>query len=178
MRLMKFEDFVNERWAIDTPIHHRIAAGVAIIYDNKILLVRPSVSIEKLNDLDQKEATQLIESQKLGIPKGKLDSHDEDPMEAALRELEEETSIRLTSDMLDQHPLDVHFYKNGKFDGRLIYFLCEISDLNEIGLTSLEIPSQNLQAEEVNWGGFLSAEEAYPLMSPGQMLILDRHLNK
>jgi 8-oxo-dGTP pyrophosphatase MutT (NUDIX family) len=166
MRLLKFEDFVNERWAIDMPVERRIAAGVAMIYDNKILLVRPSGSSPDKSNL--------------GIPKGKLDSYDEDPMEAALRELAEETSIELSPEQLDPTPHQVLFYKHGEPDGKLIYFVCEISDLSEIGLSSesLELPTDQLQAEEVSWGGFLSADDAYPKMSHGQMIILDRHLIK
>lgn len=164
MGLLKFNDFVNERWAIDTPLEYRIAAGVAIIWDNKILLVHPTNS-------SWKKPT-------LGIPKGKLDRYDEDPMDAALRELEEETSIILSPDRLDPEPNEVIFYKNGKMDGRLIYFVCNIDDLSEIGLDSGRLPKSNLQAEEVDWAGFLSAEEAYPKMSNGQLIILDRHLNK
>lgn len=166
MRILKFEDFVNERWATDTPLEKRIAAGVALIYDNKILLVSPTGSNpDKPN---------------LGIPKGKLDNHDEDPMEAALRELSEETSIQLSPDQLNPDPHQVIFYKHGEPDGKLIYFLCEISDLSEIGLSgdSLELPIEDLQEEEVSWGGFLSADQAYPRMNSGQMIILDRHLIK
>lgn len=162
MGILKFDEFVNERWAIDTPDEHKIAAGVAIIWDNKILLVHPT-------NASWKKPT-------LGIPKGKLDRPDEDPMEAALRELMEETSISLSPDQLDSEPHQVIFYKNGKMDGRLIYFICNISDPSEIGIESGRLPKSNLQAEEVDWAGFLSANEAYPKMSTSQLIILDRHL--
>jgi 8-oxo-dGTP pyrophosphatase MutT (NUDIX family) len=164
MSILNFNDFINERWAIDMPVEHRIAAGVALIYNNKILLVHPT------NSSWQKPT--------LGIPKGKLDRHDEDPMDAALRELEEETGIKLTPDQLDPTSHSVTFFKNGQADGRLIYFICEIFDLSEIGLTSERIPTSHLQVEEVDWGGFLSADEAYPKMSNSQLIILDRHLTK
>ena len=164
MGILKFNEFVNERWAIDTPLEHRIAAGVAIIYDNKILLVHPT-------NASWKKPT-------LGIPKGKLDNYSEDPIDAALRELEEETSIVLLPEQLDSEPNEVIFYKNGKLDGKLIYFTCFISDLSEIGLSSERLPKSSLQAEEVDWGGFLSADDAYPKMSNGQLIILDRHLEK
>lgn len=162
MGILKFNEFVNERWAIDTPTEHRVAAGVAIIWDSKLLLVHPTNS-------SWKKPT-------LGIPKGKLDRPDEDPMDAALRELMEETSISLSPDQLDSEPHQVLFYKNGKADGRLIYFICNITDLSEIGLDSARLPKANLQAEEVDWGGFLSAKDAYPKMSTSQLIILDRHL--
>lgn len=164
MAILKFTEFINERWAIDMPVEHRIAAGVVLIYNNKILLVHPTNS-------SWKKPT-------LGIPKGKLDRYDEDPMDAALRELEEETGITLTPDQLDSRPHDIIFWKDGKPDGKMIYFICEIQDLSEIGLTSERLPKGQLQAEEVDWGGFLSADEAYPKMSNSQLIILDRHLTK
>ena len=68
--------------------------------------------------------------------------------------------------------------KKGKVEKQLIYFLHEINDLAEIGMTSLRIPKSQLQAEEIDWAGFLDAKESYPKMSQWQMLILDRHLNK
>lgn len=164
MSILKFTEFINERWAIDMPVEHRIAAGVALIYNNKILLVHPTNS-------SWKKPT-------LGIPKGKLDRLDEDPMDAALRELEEETGIKLTPDQLESTPYDITFWKGGKADGTLIYFICEISDLSEIGLTSERLPKSHLQAEEVDWGGFLSSDDAYSKMNNSQLLILDRHLTK
>lgn len=162
--MLNFNDFVNERWAIDMPEEHRVAAGVAIIWDNKILLVHPT-------NASWRKPT-------LGIPKGKLDRPDEEPILAALRELEEETSIVLSPDQLDPESHQVIFYKNGKPDGRLIYFVCNIEDLSEIGLDSERLPKSTLQEEEVDWAGFLSADDAYPKISTSQLIILDRHLTK
>lgn len=164
MGMLNFNDFVNERWAIDMPEEHRVAAGVAIIWDNKILLVHPT-------NASWRKPT-------LGIPKGKLDRPDEEPILAALRELEEETSIVLSQDQLDPESHQVIFYKNGKPDGRLIYFVCNIEDLSEIGLDSERLPKSTLQEEEVDWAGFLSADDAYPKISTSQLIILDRHLTK
>jgi 8-oxo-dGTP pyrophosphatase MutT (NUDIX family) len=164
MGMLNFNDFVNERWAIDMPEEHRVAAGVAIIWDNKILLVHPT-------NASWRKPT-------LGIPKGKLDRPDEEPILAALRELEEETSIVLSPDQLDPESHQVIFYKNGKPDGRLIYFVCNIEDLSEIGLDSERLPKSTLQEEEVDWAGFLSADDAYPKISTSQLIILDRHLTK
>ena len=162
MGMLNFNDFVNERWAIDMPEEHRVAAGVAIIWDNKILLVHPT-------NASWRKPT-------LGIPKGKLDRPDEEPILAALRELEEETSIVLSQDQLDPESHQVIFYKNGKPDGRLIYFVCNIEDLSEIGLDSERLPKSTLQEEEVDWAGSLSADDAYPKISTSQLIILDRHL--
>jgi 8-oxo-dGTP pyrophosphatase MutT (NUDIX family) len=164
MGILNFNEFVNERWAIDMPEEHRVAAGVAIIWNNKILLVHPT-------NASWRKPT-------LGIPKGKLDRPDEEPILAALRELEEETSIVLSQDQLDPESHQVIFYKNGKPDGRLIYFVCNIEDLSEIGLDSERLPKSTLQEEEVDWAGFLSADDAYPKISTSQLIIIDRHLTK
>jgi 8-oxo-dGTP pyrophosphatase MutT (NUDIX family) len=160
--MLNFNDFVNERWGIDVPVENRRAAGIALIYDNKILLLHPTNSSWKKSTC--------------GIPKGKLEQ-DEDPFDGALRELEEETSIRLDPQQVDPNPHRVDFYnKKNEADGFLIYYVCRISDLSEIGLSSERLSKSQLQLEEVDWGKFVSAEEAYPIISRSQMIILDRHL--
>jgi 8-oxo-dGTP pyrophosphatase MutT (NUDIX family) len=161
MEILKFNDFINERWAEDTPVHTRIAAGVAIIYNNRILLVHPT-------NASWKKGT-------CGIPKGKLELG-EDPMTGAIRELAEETGINITPDRLDPEQHVVDFYRESKKNGRLIYFICNIQDLSEINLDSERIPKSQLQAEEVDWAKFVSAQDAYPITSRSQLIILDRHL--
>ena len=164
MEILKFSDFINEKWSIDTPVKNRIAAGVVVIYNNKILLIHPT------NSSWQKSTC--------GIPKGKLDPG-ENPMDGALRELEEETGIILSPSQLDpeQHRLDFYNHKN-KVDGHLLYFICIIDDLSEIGLSSEILPKSQLQEEEVDWGKFVSWDEAYAITARSQLIILDRHLSK
>jgi 8-oxo-dGTP pyrophosphatase MutT (NUDIX family) len=136
-------------------------AGVAIIFENKLLLIHPT------NSSWQKSV--------LGIPKGHLEAG-EDPMQGALRELFEETGIRLDSSQLNPEVETVDLYQGQEKSGQLIYFVCQISDLSEIGLTSLRVDKSKLQLEEVDWAGFLSAKEAYPKINRSQLIILDRHL--
>jgi len=160
--MLTFDDFLNERWGEEVPLSNRRAAGVAIIWNNKILLIHPTNSSWKKSTC--------------GIPKGKLEPG-EDPLTGALRELEEETGVRLSPDQLDSESHSVDFYnRKNEVDGALIYFICEISDLSEIGLTSDRLPKNQLQLEEVDWGKFVSAEEAYPIINRNQIIILDRHL--
>lgn len=156
---------LNEEWKdVDDTIEDKVA-GVCIIYDNKVLLVHPT------NASWQKRT--------LGIPKGKVEKG-EDVLTGAIRELKEETGIELDASTLANHePYVCDLYdKKGKVEKQLIYFLYEIDDLSKIGMTSLRIPKSQLQAEEIDWAGFLDAKESYPKMSQWQMLILDRHLNK
>jgi 8-oxo-dGTP pyrophosphatase MutT (NUDIX family) len=160
--MLRFKDFLNERWGKDMLPEDRRAAGVAIVWENRILLVHPTNS-------SWKKAT-------CGIPKGKLEPG-EDPVSGALRELEEETGIVLNENQLESESYSVDFYNGkGEPDGSLIYFVCSISDLAEIGLDSDRVPKSQLQLEEVDWGKFVSAEEAYPICTRNQLIIIDRHI--
>jgi 8-oxo-dGTP pyrophosphatase MutT (NUDIX family) len=97
-------------------------------------------------------------------------------MQGALRELFEETGIRLDPSQLNPEVETVDLYKDQEKSGQLIYFVCQIRDLSEIGLTSLKVDKSQLQLEEVDWAGFLGAKEAYPKITRSQLIILDRHL--
>ena len=161
--MLSFTDFLNEKWGETVHAKDRRAAGIALIWENKILLIHPTNSSWKKSTC--------------GIPKGKLEPG-EDSLSGALRELEEETGIVLQESQLNPDPHKVDFYNHkNEVDGHLIYFVCEISDLSEIGLTSDRLPKDQLQLEEVDWGKFVSAEDAYPIISRNQMIILDRHLH-
>lgn len=160
MAVLNFSDFVNEGARAN---RKRMAAGVAIIYDNKILLIHPTNSSWKKSTC--------------GIPKGGLEPG-EDPFEAALREVQEETGIMLSPDQVDREPHRIDFYNSrNEISGHMIYFVCPIQDLSEIGLESERVPKSQLQLEEVDWGKFVSPQEAYPIVSREQLIILDRHLS-
>lgn len=161
--MLNFKDFLNERLGDNIQSTHRNAAGITLIWNNKILLIHPTNSSWKKSTC--------------GIPKGKLEVG-EDALSGALRELKEETGITLDPSQINPEPYKVDFYnRRNEVDGHLIYFVCEINDLSEIGLSSDRLPKSQLQLEEVDWGKFISVEEAYPLISRNQMIILDRHLN-
>lgn len=152
MEILNFNDYLGEGKKFSR------AAGVAILYNNKILLVHPTGGSWKTGTC--------------GIPKGKIEDG-EDEIDAALRETYEETGIVLDQRQLDPSPEVVDIpYKNKQ----LIYFICKIRDLSEIGLTTERVPKSQLQRSEIDWAGFVPREEAYPLMSQGQLIILDRHL--
>jgi 8-oxo-dGTP pyrophosphatase MutT (NUDIX family) len=162
MALLRFDDFLNEREGVREGKGKKVAAGIAAIYNNKILLIHPT------NSSWQKSTC--------GIPKGGIEPH-EDTMEAAIREFREETGIIVSPDMLDPEPHKVIFYNSKmKETGQMIYYVCPISDLSELELETERVPSDQLHLEEVDWGKFVSAEEAYPIMSRAQLIILDRHL--
>lgn len=158
MLIKKFDDFINE----SSEDISNLAAGVAIIYDNKILLVHPTGASWQRGTC--------------GIPKGSM-KEGEDPLESALRELEEETGITLSPDQLEKAAHSVEIYSKRRNTVRLLtYFLCKIDDLSQIGLSSERVPKDQLQLEEVDWAKFVTAEEAYPIITQAQLIILDRHL--
>ena len=161
MKILKFDGFINE---VAMRLALKRTAGVTLIHDNKILLVHPTNSGWKRGTC--------------GIPKGGMEPNEE-PIEAALRELREETGIVLSESDLLPGPEVVNFYnKDGEVKGQLTYFVAPIADLSRIGLTSLKVPKSQLQTEEIDWAKFVSPEEAYPITARGQMIILDRHLKR
>ncbi len=154
MKIKAFSEFLAESSAgHDT-------AGVAILYNQKILLVHPTNG----------SWVRPI----MGIPKGKVEAG-EDLMNAALRELSEETGIYLSPDKLELPVQTVEVYdKDGQYKNALHYFVFRIEDLSEIELESLTIPKSQLQAEEIDWAGFIDIKEAYSKVSRAQLIILDR----
>lgn len=154
MNIKQFSEFLTE------PKKQRDSAGVAIVYDGKLLLVHPTNS-------GWSRAT-------LGIPKGEIEEG-EDIQLAAIRELKEETGIQLSADQLDStvHTVDL-FNKSNKYLRSIHYFVCRIHGLSEIGLDSTRVPKTQLQQEEVDWAGFIDIKEAYSKVTRSQLIILDR----
>lgn len=158
MKILKFNQYLMEN--SKSKRAKSDAAGVAIIYNNKILLIHPT-------NASWQRGT-------CGIPKGGIEPGEEH-IDAALRELREETGIILDPTQLDPSPESIDI-QGKKSDWTLIYYICKIKDLSEIGLTSERLPDGMLQLEEIDWGKFVTAKEAYPIMTRAQLLILDRHL--
>lgn len=155
MGVSSFDRFVNEKAE-----KVRLTAGVAIVCNKKLLLVHPTNS-------GWKKGT-------CGIPKGKVEPG-EDLMEAAIRELLEETGISIRKDQMSKSPETVNFYsKGGTLNGQLTYYVAKIGSPSEIGLSDLKVPKNMLQLEEVDWAKFVDSATAYPIVSRGQLIIIDR----
>ena len=138
-----------------------VAAGVAITFEGKVLLVHPTGASWKTSAV--------------GIPKGGI-QNGEDTLTAAIRELKEETGISISPSLLaDKEMQSVDKYNNkGDLIQVLTYYVLPIKDLSEIGMTALKIDKSNLQLEEIDWAGFIDINDAYPLIHRGQLIILDR----
>ena len=124
------------------------SAGIILILKgNKVLLCHPSNSRW---------------SGTYSFPKGGIEDG-ESTLDAALRELREETSIIVSKNqILDiENPITVYYEnKNGIKYKSITLYTVHINDVSEIGLDSEIIPKERLQIEEVDWAGFLNKEQS------------------
>ena len=106
------------------------SAGLAIIYDKKILLL---------------QASERKFGKSYGLPKGKLEDG-ETNLEAAIRETQEECGVNVPIDMIDKKE---HYYsfisRQHKFKKIVTYFIVKVDSLSQIGLDSIIIPKGQLQ---------------------------------
>ena len=111
----------------------KISAGLAIIYDNKVLLCH---------------TTNRGWYGSYGIPKGGIEKG-ESKLDAAIRETKEEVGIRVPKNLIDKtehtFTLTTRKYKYTKI---VYYFIVNISDLSQIGLKDLRVPKKQLQLKE------------------------------
>lgn len=124
-----------------------ISAGIAILYNNKILLCHPT-SLPWVNSFS--------------IPKGGVDDG-ETLLEAAIRETKEEVGINIDPDQISNldDPIEVlYINKSGKLFKKAYVFIVKITSLSEIQSDSEVLEKSRLQASEVDWAGFLDVEEA------------------
>jgi ADP-ribose pyrophosphatase YjhB (NUDIX family) len=132
------------------------SAGLAIIYQNKILLVKP---------------TDARWWKSYGIPKGHVEDG-ESFIDAAIREVKEEIGIEIPKFMIGEEN-ELFYTRKEKKWKRIAYFYVLISDLSDIGLESEILPKEMLQAEEIEWAGFVPFEEARSRMIPSMLEIID-----
>lgn len=136
-----------KRWT-DYTTELKISAGIVLILNKKkILLVHP---------------TKAKWYETYSVPKGGIESGESD-IDAAIRELREETSIELNPNLISNpsNPIEI-FYENkqGKKYKKLILFTVYISKVEDIGLKSEGVDRMKLQLSEVDWCGFLDKKEA------------------
>jgi 8-oxo-dGTP pyrophosphatase MutT (NUDIX family) len=159
-KVKDFDSFMNESQEDIDPTLDKHVAGIAITWENKILVVHPT------NGSWQNSA--------YGIPKGGIEKGEEH-IDAAIRELREETGIIVRPSDLDlEIQVANHFGKDGKVKSQLIYFTMNIDSPSQIGLEDHRVPKTQLQLEEVDWAGFIDIDKVYSKMHRSQMIILDR----
>lgn len=128
------------------------SAGLVVICKGEIMLVHP---------------TGAVHSETCSIPKGKMEVG-EKPEQAAIREFEEETGLKLKVKLNPQTP---YFTINTPVRN-LHFFVVEIDSYADLGMAGANVEKSKLQAKEVDWAGFVSFKEAYNRMSPYQLPIL------
>lgn len=124
----------------------KISAGTCIIYQNKILFCHPTNG----------SWVGTYSPAKGGVDEG------EELIDAAIRETKEEIGITITKEQISNldKPIEVIYYTKKKAIHKIVYlFLVKINSLQEIGLQSEIVPKEQLQVEEVDWAGFLNADE-------------------
>lgn len=124
------------------------SAGVIIILqDNRMLLIHP---------------TNHKWTNSFSFPKGGIDKG-EKRIDAAIRELREETSIGVEISQIEnpEEPIVIEYTdKLGNIYKKVYLYIVRIDDISEIGLKSEILSETDLQLEEVDWAGFLNIEEA------------------
>lgn len=141
----------------------KYSAGLAIIYDNKILLGH---------------TTGRGWYASYGIPKGGIELS-ESKLEAAIRETYEEIGIKVPLSMIDktEHTFALTSHKH-KYSKVVYYYIVKVNDLKDIGLSDLKVPKRQLQTEEIDWAGFLDYTEAKKRVMKSQAAVIDNLLSK
>lgn len=122
----------------------KIAAGIILRYNNKLLLCHP---------------TNASYTNSFSFPKGGVEEG-EDLMEAAIRECWEETGIKVDKNKLSTNYVVNYFNKKQtNITKQVTLFLATVKKLSDINLVSEVIPTSQLQLDEIDWAGFLTKSE-------------------
>lgn len=141
----------------------KTSAGLAIIYDNKVLLAH---------------TTNRGWYGSYGIPKGGIEDG-ESKLDAAIRETQEEVGIKVPRKLIDttEHTFTLTTRKY-KYTKIVYYYIVKIDDLSQIGLKDLRIPKKQLQVEEVDWAGFIDYKEAMKRVMKSQLPVINNLVGK
>lgn len=139
-----------KKWFDYDPFKDRmkVSGGIILILNkSKILLVHPSKA-------------KWYET--YSVPKGGV-NEGESEIDAAIRELQEETSLIVTKDMITnpKDPIIIEYQnKQGKKYKKLVLFTVYINNISEVGMEKETMDKSKLQLKEVDWCGFLDKKEA------------------
>lgn len=137
------------------------SAGIAIIYDGKVLMAH---------------ATNSPWYRSWMPPKGKIEEGETEE-EAACREVEEECGITVDPSMLGvRHVIPYTKGSGGKKYKEVYMFECRIDSLKDLGIPNLikgELPSYMLQEDEVSNARFMGYEECKIRALPRYIPMID-----
>jgi len=121
------------------------SAGIAIIYDNNILLGHPTGSGDDM----------------WGIPKGKIEKG-ENNISASIRETYEEVGLDIPDNLIKDLKWNTITYKNAKNKSykKVHYCVLKIESLDIIDMNDLIIDDKNLEKREIDKCLFMSKKEA------------------
>lgn len=150
--IQQFEQFINEQ-ALET----RYSAGLAIVFDGKVLLGH---------------STGRKSNTGFGISKGGIDDG-ESVIEAAIRETIEEFGIKVPRSLIKSPEYTfVVTSRKYKYNKVVYYYIVELESLAQIGLKELKVPKKQLQVKEVDSARFMDREEANKHIMLSQIPVL------
>lgn len=149
--MMRFHEYIKE----DVESHN--LSGVILIYNNKILLVRPKKFKNKMK--------------KWSIPKGHIENK-VGKIDTALKELKEESRIKLKKKHLKNSPkVIIEYFKSGDHKRMTCYIVrIEKEDMN-VQLFNDMILGNFLKGETVE-AGFFTKEDAEKIIEKHQLDLL------
>lgn len=127
----------------------RITAGLVVIYRESILLVRQYYDTKNNH---------------LSIPKGEA-LKGENLLNAAIRETEEETGVKVPIEYIDPEPHLLNI-NNAKLQRRIVYFVAKFP--NEINFPIIEINDK----DEIKWAGLVERKSALSCIQRTQLTVL------
>jgi 8-oxo-dGTP pyrophosphatase MutT (NUDIX family) len=148
----QFKHFLNE-----SILETRYSAGIAIVYNGKILLGH---------------STGRKSNTGYGISKGGIDEG-ESKLEAAIRETREEFGIKIPNKLIQKQEYTfVVTSRKYKYNKVVYYYIVEIDNLSQIGLKSEEVPRKQLQVKEVDVARFMDRNEAISHIMQSQIPVI------
>ena len=135
----------------------QISAGILFVYKDRILLAQPTKSRGNM----------------WGIPKGKVEAG-ENYAQAASRETMEEIGVYVDPNKLSECELITYIdRRTSNIYKKVYYYVYHVTDLSELGLTSIYVPKHKLGLEEISSAKFMAKDEASRVIFWRQRKVLD-----
>ena len=136
----------------------RYSAGLAILYKGQILLGRTAGRKGQRS---------------WGIPKGGIESG-ESHLQAAIRETEEELGIKVNKNLISQSEYTFTLTsRKYKYNKVVYYYIVDVKDLKQLGLSELEVPKSQLDTKEISEARFFNLLDAKQHVMISQTSVID-----